>query len=90
MGITIDFVEAALRLRPSIETNRSDDMMGAFRAGARLALSTIELKACALEELIRSLEQSGHDVSALDAQLAELKMLVLLAGVALDSLLGSA
>ncbi len=85
MGITIDFVQAARRLRPSTE-HRTNEITGTFKADARVALSALGSKAQALENLIRALDRSGHDVSALEAQLRELKSLVLMAGARLDSL----
>jgi hypothetical protein len=85
VGIAIDFVQAARRLRPSVE-KRVNEITGTFKTDARLALVEIDSKVSKCEELIRSLDRSGHDLRKLDTQLSELRSLVLIARAKVDSL----
>jgi hypothetical protein len=85
MGIAIDFVQAARRLRPPVE-KKVNKITESFKADARLALVEMDSKPKTWEELINLLDRSGHDVRALDAQLFHLKSLMGTAGAKLDAL----
>jgi hypothetical protein len=85
VAIAIDFVQASRRLRPSVDKRRNE-ITGPFKANARLALVEIDSKVRRWEELIRSLDWSGHDVRTLDAQLSDLKYLLEIARAKVDSL----
>lgn len=87
MGITIDFAQAAPRLRPGFrQTQAADDIKAKFKLGLEFALSTLDPKIAALEQSISALDRSRCDVGALEAQLCELKWLVLVARAAVGSL----